>query len=133
MFPIIKWSVFRYPCKQNPTSEVLQTRLKTAFSNNNKIFYSLTFLKSGLSTDGEIESVRFVGPKAPATYRCRPSIDITSAAAFLASLADSKFNLEWMKESLDSNDPVLHENGPLIPPSCCYCIENIFCRPQIVF
>ena len=26
----------------------------------------------------------------------------------MASLADSKFNLEWMKESFDSNDPVLH-------------------------
>ena len=26
----------------------------------------------------------------------------------MASLADSKFNLEWMQESLDFNDPVLH-------------------------
>ena len=53
----------------------------------------LTFLKSGLSTDGEMESVRLVGPRAPATYRCLPSLRVQSAAADFANLADSKFIL----------------------------------------
>lgn len=32
----------------------------------------LTFLKSGLSTDGDTERVLLVGPTAPATYLLQP-------------------------------------------------------------
>ena len=31
------------------------------------------FLKSGRSTEGESDSVRFVGPREPITYRWRPN------------------------------------------------------------
>ena len=47
------------------------------------------FLYSGLSTDGETDSVLLVGPMAPMTYLCTPVSLVTSAAARLAITADS--------------------------------------------
>ena len=35
--------------------------------------YSLIFLKSGFSTDGDIDKVLLVGPIAPATYLLIPT------------------------------------------------------------
>ena len=54
------------------------------------LLHSLTFLCSGLSTEGEMESVLLVGPTAPATNRARPVSEATEVAALLASRADSK-------------------------------------------
>ena len=36
------------------------------------LIYLLIFLKSGFSTDGDIDNVLFVGPIAPATYLFTP-------------------------------------------------------------
>ena len=52
------------------------------------------FLYSGFSTEGDMDKVLLVGPIAPATYFCLPEDFVTSAAAFLASSAASKFNLK---------------------------------------
>ena len=57
----------------------------------------LIFRYSGFSTLGDIDNVRFVGPIAPATYFWLPVILVTSVAARLASMADSKFNLKDKK------------------------------------
>lgn len=53
----------------------------------------LIFLSSGCSTEGEIESVLFVGPMAPATYLLTPVVLVTSVAARRAIFADSKLSL----------------------------------------
>ena len=47
------------------------------------------FLKSGFSTEGEMESVLLVGPTAPATNRVTPVSASTSAATERAIDADS--------------------------------------------
>ncbi len=57
------------------------------------LLHSLTFLCSGVSTEGEMESVLLVGPMAPATNRARPVSEAAEVAALLASRADSK--LRW--------------------------------------
>ena len=49
----------------------------------------LIFRNSGFSTLGEIDSVLFVGPIAPATYFCFPLILVASSAALFAIIADS--------------------------------------------
>lgn len=66
----------------------------TPNENNNRknVFYLLIFRKSGRSTDGEMDKVRFVGPSAPATQHCLPVFFSWSATARAANLADSKFN-----------------------------------------
>jgi hypothetical protein len=55
-------------------------------------FFLLMLRKSGRSTDGEMDKVRFVGPSAPATQHCLPVFFSWSATARAANLADSKFN-----------------------------------------
>ena len=45
--------------------------------------HGLMFLMSGFSTDGEIDSVRLVGPRAPATNRRMPTIERDIAASML--------------------------------------------------
>ena len=51
--------------------------------------YLLIFRNSGFSTLGEIDSVLFVGPIAPATYFWLPLILVASSAALFAIVADS--------------------------------------------
>ena len=43
-----------------------------------QVNYSLIFLNSGRSTDGDIESVLFVGPMAPATYLFLPASKVVT-------------------------------------------------------
>ena len=49
-----------------------------------------------------MESVRLVGPTAPATYRCLPDDSDTSSAARLANRADSMFNLIMEQKAIYS-------------------------------
>lgn len=49
--------------------------------------FLLIFLKSGLSTDGETDSVLLVGPTAPTTNRLSPVPFSASLAALLANPA----------------------------------------------
>ena len=80
---------------------LLTWQIVTYDSKKWKWFFLLMLRKSGRSTNGEMDKVRFIGPKTPATQHCLPVFFSGSATtrAAVVSLCDPSTD-----ESIDFNN-----------------------------
>lgn len=90
-------------------THVMREELRHTFITNTHSVL-LMFLKSGLSTDGDTDSVLLVGPRAPATNRLQPANNNTDVTN--ATLRTDKDARDWRIYDLF----VLRHHQPLSSP-----------------